>query len=32
MDDHGRKLASGVYFANFSAEGQVAARKLILLR
>ena len=31
-DDSGRKLASGVYFASFRAEGQVTARKLILLR
>jgi hypothetical protein len=31
-DDGGRKLASGVYFASFRAEGQVEARKLILLR
>ncbi len=31
-DDAGRKLASGVYFASFRAEGQVEARKLILLR
>jgi hypothetical protein len=31
-NDAGRRLASGVYFANFLAEGQVSARKLILLR
>jgi hypothetical protein len=31
-DDAGRKLASGVYFAHFRAEGQIASRKLILLR
>jgi len=31
-NDNGKKLASGVYFARFVAEGQVSASKLILLR
>jgi|GEM_PF-3801738 len=31
-NDMGRRLASGVYFANFVAEGQVSAKKLILLK
>ena len=31
-NDNGKQLASGVYFARFVAEGQVSARKLILLR
>jgi flagellar hook assembly protein FlgD len=30
--DAGSRLASGVYFARFVAEGQVSARKLIMLR
>ncbi len=32
MNDAGTRLASGVYFASFIAEGQVEAKKLILLR
>lgn len=31
-NENGKQLASGVYFARFLAEGQVSARKLILLR
>ncbi len=31
-DDNGKKLASGIYFAHFVAEGQASAKKLILLR
>ena len=30
--DEGNRLASGVYFASFTAEGQVTAKKLVLLR
>lgn len=30
--DGGTRLASGVYFASFTAEGQVSAKKLIMLR
>lgn len=31
-NDNGKRLASGVYFASFVAEGQVSAKKLIMLR
>jgi len=30
--DHGRKLASGIYFVNLSAEGSALSKKMILLR